>query len=650
MSFWYEQSWRDRARIEEARARSWRRWQHGAVAVRRRQRCAAQSCCSNPGAKRGRGSNDRTFEHETMTRKIAPDDAAPRDAAEPGAGAADGTTTDAPTHPAPTLAPTAVRRRSWTKRLLPSQHRKASHPFQPARGMRPYLNFVPLLLAASSLVARPAVAATFRIDGGPSGWDVGAWRAQVDGVMGGQSSGDLSFVSSDAVLKFAGDVVLEGGGFSSVRRRFDVPLDLTPYAGVVVALEATEAYDGKAPLGMHLQFGDAVSRYWGFASAFAVPLTSSSGEETSVYLPLESFDRGSRMGWQCDDCAIDFSSTDEMDLYVLFQGGEFDVRVKEIYAVEDPVRFPSPVVSFSSAEDLKSLVDSTVSSGGSLYDKGYSELCIAIYRSVLNSVLASDSTTVASDDMKNMICQGLQRAETQASKVDVAWTLRYTLDAILEELGYAASAGASAWRPDVARSFDYQCSGVTSGAYVRAATGGPTMSPTTAPPTPAPSFADVTNAPTSNPTAKTRLTDEPTAQPMQMAEPMPIPTIEPTSGPTTAVPVMSPSSGPTAMPMTSAPSRTDSIDDQTGSSVVSTVASSSTELSTSGRVDTEASSASELSTVERADVAADAVDEPVLAKGFDESTKMIASRATLSSCAGLSVTISMLAWVMSSSA
>ena len=52
-------------------------------------------------------------------------------------------------------------------------------------------------------------------------------------------------------------------------------------------------------------------------------------------------------------------------------------------------------------------------------------LCIAIYRSTLNTLLAARSddgdSVVVSKAIKGMICQGFQRAETQSnSKVNTA--------------------------------------------------------------------------------------------------------------------------------------------------------------------------------------------------------------------------------------
>ena len=177
-----------------------------------------------------------------------------------------------------------------------------------------------------------------------------------------------------------------------------------------------------------------------------------------------------------------------------------------------------------------------------MYDYDYKELCIAVYRSTLNTLLEAnggssssssgeeDEDEVVSDTIRGMICQGLQRADAQGNnKVDVAWTLRYTMDAILEEIGVkeqqqAQGGNNGPWRPNVVTAQTYQCNGVTSGSGTYAIvprseppsqtpTAEPTIMTTTTKPTivssliPSSSSADIppettttTNRPTTNPT------------------------------------------------------------------------------------------------------------------------------------------------------
>jgi hypothetical protein len=307
---------------------------------------------------------------------------------------------------------------------------------------------------AAIAVQRAGAFDAVRIDGGEEfGWEENRWYVQVDGVMGGKSSGKIEFMSDNNAMKFTGDISLDGGGFSSVRRQID--LDLSEYAGVVVTLEADarNAESGVSPpMGLHLQFDDRTSRYE-FSSAFSVPLSSSSSSSssyngdgpvvTSVYLPVESFDRATSFGFECgSNCQFDASEIRGMSVYVLFQEGSFDVVV---------------------------LIQSTISSGGGLYDKSYVELCIAMYWSVLNTVLSSASGVV-SDPVQAVICAGLQQVEDQMedgdSKANIAWTLRHAMDAVIADLQGSSRTTTQDWLPTVseAASMEVECVGRTSAA------------------------------------------------------------------------------------------------------------------------------------------------------------------------------------------
>ena len=66
-----------------------------------------------------------------------------------------------------------------------------------------------------------------------------------------------------------------------------------------------------------------------------------SNEEISVFLPLSSFNRATRFGFQCtttnNNCQIDWRYVNGMDVYVLFQEGDFHVQMKrdETYSCRD---------------------------------------------------------------------------------------------------------------------------------------------------------------------------------------------------------------------------------------------------------------------------------------------------------------------------
>lgn len=58
--------------------------------------------------------------------------------------------------------------------------------------------------------------------------DASSWEVLNDGVMGGRSEGHLT--TDEGVLRFTGEVVTEGGGFTSVRTQ--QALDLEGYDGL----------------------------------------------------------------------------------------------------------------------------------------------------------------------------------------------------------------------------------------------------------------------------------------------------------------------------------------------------------------------------------------------------------------------------------
>ena len=114
-----------------------------------------------------------------------------------------------------------------------------------------------------------------------------------------------------------------------------------------------------------------------FSAALTVPLSSSCVDDglvvTSAYMPVESFDRGGWIGNVCrDGCALDLFRISGMSVYMLFQEAVFDVRLRSIKTVIESR-------SLEPEDDVIGFIMSTISSGGGLYDKGYIEVCSAMY-------------------------------------------------------------------------------------------------------------------------------------------------------------------------------------------------------------------------------------------------------------------------------
>eukprot|EP00536_Pseudo-nitzschia_multiseries_P009510 jgi/Psemu1/288513/fgenesh1_pg.266_\ len=358
----------------------------------------------------------------------------------------------------------------------------------------------PVVRAASDGVASGMLGdnGVLYIEGGnPSGWNRDAWYVQVDGVMGGKSSGDMNFLLLDDViggdrqvdngnengnesesesesenetsyprlpleaLKFTGDIDLDGGGFSSRLRRGGRDTSGRCPRSIVVVVVPDRVY--RTPPAIR-----GPNEFYDFSSALAVPLSSAANTWTSVYLPMETFDRGTRFGFLCNDnnsdnCRFDPSQINDLSVYVLFQEGAFEVTIASIQAVPEPRSFSPPPITINGFETAErervvDLLQATVASGGGLYDKSYTELCVAMYWSVLNSLLVSVSSSSSPgfalrDPIRAVICAGLEAAETDLfsssstststnRKREAAWTLRYTIDAVVDDLlGQARGGG-----------------------------------------------------------------------------------------------------------------------------------------------------------------------------------------------------------------
>jgi hypothetical protein len=120
-----------------------------------------------------------------------------------------------------------------------------------------------------------------------------------------------------------------------------------------------------------------------------------------------------------------------------------------------------------SSNDVVGLIRSTISSGGGLYDKSYVELCVAMYWSALNTIL---SAAVVPEPVKAVICAGLQEVEAQMdegdSKQNIAWTMRYAMDAVVADLQGSSRTSAQSWlpTPSEASSMEVSCEPRTSAA------------------------------------------------------------------------------------------------------------------------------------------------------------------------------------------
>lgn len=219
-------------------------------------------------------------------------------------------------------------------------------------------------------------------------WSSGGWRVQVDGVMGGRSSGDLQKLSDGAV--FSGDININGGGFANIERSFSAK-DLSGYAGIWVEVDVITAdlVGGVAepPQGVTLALGDT-SRNYPFTASFAVPQGTQPGERASVFLPLSSFTKQLLRG--CGNCKLDSSQISEVSVYVLYQPGPFSVTLRNIKAVETagdiPVPYSTTPVMDMSDSEVRSMIETSIARGSTAYNNGMVAVCGAIYDSTMRTI------------------------------------------------------------------------------------------------------------------------------------------------------------------------------------------------------------------------------------------------------------------------
>mmetsp|Transcript_29391 Transcript_29391/g.82886 ORF Transcript_29391/g.82886 Transcript_29391/m.82886 type:complete len:321 (+) Transcript_29391:244-1206(+) len=286
-----------------------------------------------------------------------------------------------------------------------------------------------ILLALLCISGVSAVGAAVPSDGtafggGDAGWS--DWITILDGVMGGKSSGSVA-IEDQGSLRFIGEINNDGGGFSSVGAYFDEPLDLSGYAGFLIAMDALP--EGEIPLGLQFGLRDN-GTFWTHIASMALKPSSSPGAVQEIFVPMDSFTRADWRGMRCSEpstCKLNLASVVEMRLFVVFQEGPFELVLHSVAAVKhaSDVDQTTPAVHMT-AGNAMSFLQGTIQRGTSLYGKGYPELSAAIYEAALESVYTAG---VLPAQMQETIPGALQKAgEGAASPEEHAWKLRRVVD------------------------------------------------------------------------------------------------------------------------------------------------------------------------------------------------------------------------------
>ena len=150
--------------------------------------------------------------------------------------------------------------------------------------------------------------------------DADSWTVQNDGVMGGDSQGSVSI--DGGTLTFTGDVVTEGGGFTSVLKDRDV--DLSGYDGLELRVRGGgRTFEVEVDDGTRDDRGRQVSRRATF---------DTTEDWQTVRVPWSAFET-SVFGEPHDAAPLDPADVQAFGLYIIDgQDGPFRLEVDEIRA------------------------------------------------------------------------------------------------------------------------------------------------------------------------------------------------------------------------------------------------------------------------------------------------------------------------------
>lgn len=149
------------------------------------------------------------------------------------------------------------------------------------------------------------------------GEDQARWSIVNDGVMGGRSRGYGEI--SEGAIRFWGELVTRGGGFTSVRT--NARLNLQGYDGLELRVRGSgRSFEVEVSDGTRYR-GRTVSRRASFET---------SSEWTTVRVPFSAF-RSSIFGQRVDAGPVDVSRIRAVGLYILDgKDGPFELEVDEI--------------------------------------------------------------------------------------------------------------------------------------------------------------------------------------------------------------------------------------------------------------------------------------------------------------------------------
>jgi hypothetical protein len=151
----------------------------------------------------------------------------------------------------------------------------------------------------------------------------GDWYPADDVVMGGNSESEVR-PTNDGTALFSGTVVLEGGGFASVRADFVPPRDLSGFDGIALLVKG----DGKR-YAVTLRSGDRPSGFPAYRAAFG----TRAGAWETVMLPLPEFEPFFRGQALQEAPLLNTAAVSSINLLIAErQGGTFRLEMERVSA------------------------------------------------------------------------------------------------------------------------------------------------------------------------------------------------------------------------------------------------------------------------------------------------------------------------------
>jgi len=188
------------------------------------------------------------------------------------------------------------------------------------------------------------------IDGGPDGWNRNSWGAVVDVVMGGQSSGFLTFVEPHT-MHFTGTISLVNGGVAMVRTsdsRFTS--DLSDYDGLILEFEVSEASAAPLAVSINLYGSDTGSAH---ATSVALPPGSADSNVYKVGVRFDHLEHRQYYG-RCSNCNLDLDRLTGISVGVWWQEGDFEFDVLSLKASNSILEYPDMYYELFMAESRPS--------------------------------------------------------------------------------------------------------------------------------------------------------------------------------------------------------------------------------------------------------------------------------------------------------